>query len=242
MERFGFLPDNARPSNPYGMPIGLTVSQSRNTLAKGRQMVGFNCAACHTGQIGYRGKRLRIDGAPALIDLQGYQVEFKASLEAALKDPQKLLTLLIAMSRDQKAASPGENVYASDPALQNAADVNAKPTADPKFHSISSKTADAAQPAALGFADSMKSNLTFLKARLAYVNHGKLILDGTEPGPGRVDAFGAARNFLFPEYAMKMQSPVSFPFLWSVPDPAQPRPSGDETGWIHYDGNTNSIL
>ena len=67
MERFGFLPDNAGPSNPYGMPIGLTVSQSRNTLAKGRQMVGFNCAACHTGQIGYRGKRLRIDGATASI-------------------------------------------------------------------------------------------------------------------------------------------------------------------------------
>ena len=68
MERFGFLPDNAGPSNPYGMPIGLTVSQSRNTLAKGRRMVGFNCAACHTAQIAYRGKRLRIDGAPALID------------------------------------------------------------------------------------------------------------------------------------------------------------------------------
>ncbi len=242
MERFGFLPDNAGPWNPYGMPIGLTVSQSRNTLARGRLMVGFNCAACHTAQIGYRGKWLRVDGAPALIDLQGYQVEFKASLEATLKDPQKLLALLIAMSRDQKAASPGENAYSSDPALQNAGDVSAKPTADPKFHSVSSKTADAAQPDTLGFKDRMKSDITFLKARLAYVNHGKLILDGTEPGPGRVDAFGAARNFLFPEYAMKMQSPVSFPFLWSVPDPAQPRTSGDETGWIHYDGNTNSIL
>ena len=106
MDRFGFLPDNAGPTNPYGMPIGLTVSLSRNTLSKGRQMVGFNCAACHTGQIAYRGKHLRIDGAPALIDLQGYQMDFKASLEAALKDPKKLLALLVALGRDQKAQPP----------------------------------------------------------------------------------------------------------------------------------------
>jgi cytochrome c5 len=246
MDRFGFLPDNAGPSNPYGMPIGLTVSLSRNTLSKGRQMVGFNCAACHTGQIAYRGKQLRIDGAPALIDLQGYQMEFKDSLEAALKDPQKLLALLVILGRDQNAQPPAEKMdqYVSDPALQTGADVQSKPTADPKFHSISSKTADAARPsaAAPSFRDSMKSNITFLKARLAYVNHGKLILDGTEPGPGRVDAFGAARNFLFPEHALKMQSPVSFPFLWNVPDPAQQSAPDGEVNWIHYDGNTNSIL
>src|SRR5260370_8694622 len=67
MERFGFLPDNTSPLNPYGIPIGLTVSPSRNTLMKGREMVGFNCAACHTGQITYRRKTLPIAGTPPLI-------------------------------------------------------------------------------------------------------------------------------------------------------------------------------
>src|SRR5262249_40910760 len=151
-----------------------------------------------------------------------------------------------ALGREEKAPAPAEAMdrYASDPALQTAADVPSRPTADPKFHAISSKTADAAQPvaAAASFRESMKTNITFLKARLAYVNHGKLILDGTEPGPGRVDAFGAARNFLFPAHAMKMQSPVSFPFLWNVPDPAQQSSPESEVNWIHYDGNTNSIL
>jgi len=66
-------------------------------------------------------------------------------------------------------------------------------------------------------------------------------VDGTPPGPGRVDAFGAARNLLFPKYAMKMQSPVSFPFIWDVPDNTQVR-DGDGFVWIHYDGDTNSIL
>jgi mono/diheme cytochrome c family protein len=45
---------------------------------------------------------------------------------------------------------------------------------------------------------------------------------------------------LFPQYAMKMQSPVSFPFIWNVPDNIGRKPS--DFGWIHYDGNTNSIL
>jgi hypothetical protein len=69
----------------------------------------------------------------------------------------------------------------------------------------------------------------------------KLLLDGTEPGPGRIDAFGAARNLLFPKNAIRMQSPVSFPFLWDVPDTTQQLSGGDAV-WIHYDGNTNSIL
>ena len=41
---------------------------------------------------------------------------------------------------------------------------------------------------------------------------------------------------------MKKQSPVSFPFLWNVPDTIQQREAGEELRWIHYDGNTNSIL
>jgi hypothetical protein len=69
-----------------------------------------------------------------------------------------------------------------------------------------------------------------------------LILDGTPPGPGRVDALGAARHFLFSQYAAKLQSPVSFPFIWSIPDNAAQKWTAASTGWIHYDGNTNSIM
>src|SRR5882724_4398622 len=32
MERFGFLPDRAGASNPYGLPVGLTVSRTGWTL------------------------------------------------------------------------------------------------------------------------------------------------------------------------------------------------------------------
>ena len=245
MERFGFLPDHVGPTNPYGLPVGLTVSRSRDAGTVGLEIVGFNCAACHVAELTYQGKRVRIDGAPALVDLQAYQVEFKQSLEAALKNPEKLLALVVAIDKQQNApdtpSREDAGQYAGEQEVQTAGDVEAAPNADPSFHSVSSTVADAARPAPRGtFRERLKTDIAFLKARLAHVQNGKLLLDGTEPGPGRIDAFGAARNLLFPQYAVKMQSPVSFPYIWSIPDNVGRQPKDFQ--WIHYDGDTNSIL
>ncbi|MFN7997162.1 MAG: di-heme-cytochrome C peroxidase [Bryobacteraceae bacterium] len=248
MERFGFIPDAAGPQNPHGLPVGITVTRSRSAGASGIEMAGFNCAACHVGQITYRGKIVRVDGAPSLINLQAYQMEFKDSLDAALKDPRKALALVIAMDREQRHGdTPTDAVavkYAEDPTLKTASDVGASPTADKTLHTVSSKAADSAAPGTGGktFSERLKTDIAFLKARLAYMKNGKLLVDGTEPGPGRVDAFGAARNLIFTKFAVKMQSPVSFPFLWSLPDNTKAASTKSEIGWIHYDGNTNSIL
>lgn len=54
----------------------------------------------------------------------------------------------------------------------------------------------------------------------------------TADGPGRVDAFGVARNRLYPEGAVPLTAPVSFPHLWGF---AQNR-------WLHYDANTTSVM
>jgi hypothetical protein len=249
LARFGFIPDATSPANPHGLPVGLTTVHSRDKSLTGLEMVGFNCAACHVAEVSYRGKRLLIDGAPAMVNLQSYQVEFKDSLDATLRDPAKVVALVIAMDRDQQAgdtpASADTSSYASDPAAKTAGAVTAAPTADANFHSVSSQTADATDASAAlkgqTFAARFRRDVALLKARLAYLKNGKLLMDGTEPGPGRIDAFGAARNLLFPKDAVKMQSPVSFPFIWDVPDTTQQR-SGSDSIWIHYDGNTNSIL
>jgi hypothetical protein len=248
LERFGFVPDAARPNNPHGLPIGMTVVRSRNANLSGMQMVGFTCAACHLGEISYHGKYLRIDGAPSLIDLQAYQVEFANSLDATLRDPKKLLALILAMEREQNGpiSSPNEKGATYDAgSLQSAADVPEKSNADSSFHSVPSKIADTttySRGASLSFAQRAQADVAILKARLAYVKHGALLVNGTEPGPGRIDAFGAARNLLFSNYATKMQSPVSFPYIWEVPDGTQQKLTGTDAQWIHYDGNTNSIL
>jgi mono/diheme cytochrome c family protein len=54
-------------------------------------------------------------------------------------------------------------------------------------------------------------------------------LDG---GYGRVDAFGGARNLLFPADAKPATAPVCYPYLWGF----------SETAFFHYAANTNSIL
>jgi hypothetical protein len=249
MERFGFIPDATSAANPHGLPVGLTTIHSRDRSHTGLEMVGFNCAACHVGEVRYRGKRLRIDGAPSLVDLESYQVELKKSLDATLHDPRKWGPLVAAMVRDlgagESPSSADTSSYASDPAGKAAGEVAAAPTADKNFHSVSSQAADAADTSVAlrgqTVAASWHRALALAKARLAYLKNGELLLNGTEPGPGRIDAFGAARNLLFPKDAIRMQSPVSFPFIWDVPDTTQQR-SGTETVWIHYDANTNSIL
>jgi hypothetical protein len=172
-------------------------------------------------------------------------VEFKESLDAVMKNPRELVALIVAMEKQRNTPdTPSDQEagkYAGEPAVQTAGNVEAIPNADSSFHSVPSAVADAARPAPEpGFEGRLKADIALLKARLAYLKNGKLLVDGTEPGPGRVDAFGAARNLLFPQYAVKMQSPVSFPFIWSVPDNIGRKPA--DFKWIHYDGDTNSIL
>jgi hypothetical protein len=249
MERFGFIPDAVSSWNPHGLPIGLSAGRSRNGSHFGLEEVGFNCAGCHVSELTYQGKRLLIDGAPSHVDLQAYQVELKESLEATMHDPMKLAALVVAINRALLAGETPTNedasTYASDPAAQTASKVTPAPTGDKTFHSKPSRQADATDPAAGLRRESplarFRSTVALVKAQFAYVENGKLLLDGTEPGPGRVDAFGAARNLLFPRDAVKMRSPVSFPFIWDVPDTSQQRSEADAV-WIHYDGNTNSIL
>jgi len=76
MNHFRYLPQKATFSNPDALPVGFVKDSYR-----GKNYIGYTCAACHTGQINYEGTGIRIDGAPASADLDG----FMASLSKALK-------------------------------------------------------------------------------------------------------------------------------------------------------------
>ena len=76
LARFGFLTDAASATNPGGLPVGFAVDtvvdpESGETV----QVVGLTCAACHTGQLDYQGKGVRIDGGTAGADLASFQTE-----------------------------------------------------------------------------------------------------------------------------------------------------------------------
>jgi len=76
LARFGFLPDAASPQNPNGLPVGFAKDTVVDpTSGQTVEVLGLTCAACHTGQVEYRGKGIRIDGGSATIDLASFQTE-----------------------------------------------------------------------------------------------------------------------------------------------------------------------
>ncbi|HYI03015.1 di-heme-cytochrome C peroxidase [Hyalangium sp.] len=93
LTRFRFLPQHKTPNNPDALPVG---------FARHKDKVGLTCAACHTGQINYRGTAMRIDGAPALIDFVGLLRAMKAALAATLADDAKLARFAAAVPRGGK--------------------------------------------------------------------------------------------------------------------------------------------
>jgi hypothetical protein len=73
-----------------------------------------------------------------------------------------------------------------------------------------------------------------LRARAAFLLglYGRNDVPQTDPGFGRVDAFGGARNLFFPDHLGPMTAPISYPHLWTL----------KQTVWLHWDGNTTSVL
>ena len=81
INRFRYLPQKATLSNPDALPIGFV-----KTTYKGKDYLGFTCAACHTGQINYKGTGIRIDGAPAAADNDLFIGDLAKSLRTTLTE------------------------------------------------------------------------------------------------------------------------------------------------------------
>ena len=76
--RYGYLPNPASPTP--GLPVGFTVDGSGSDT-----MVGMTCAACHTRQINVRGTEYRIDGGPAIVDLQSLLEDLNSAVARVLR-------------------------------------------------------------------------------------------------------------------------------------------------------------
>lgn len=80
--RFGFLPEKKSKSNPDGLPVGVTVADD---------YIGLNCAACHTQQLKYEGKFIRIDGGQSMMDLSMFLTAIESSMQTTLDDDNKYI-------------------------------------------------------------------------------------------------------------------------------------------------------
>jgi len=86
LESFGYLPEKSSLKNPSGLPIGFTITRYRNGIPRA---LGFNCAACHTNQLNYNGKRYLIEGAPSVANFDRMNRHLVKALQQTLEDDQK---------------------------------------------------------------------------------------------------------------------------------------------------------
>ena len=78
LDRYGYLPN---PASTAGLPVGFTTNVGNNTT-----YLGMNCAACHTRQIDVAGTSYRIDGGPAITDLQNFFADLDEAVARVLSD------------------------------------------------------------------------------------------------------------------------------------------------------------
>jgi len=84
MDNFRYLPQKPTFFNPDGLPVGFVKEGYQ-----GKDYVGYTCAACHTGQVNYKGQALRIDGGPAMADMVGFLTALEKGMKATQVDVQK---------------------------------------------------------------------------------------------------------------------------------------------------------
>ncbi len=80
LARYGFLPNPK--SNEQGLPVGFTVAEEN-----GDKIIGLNCSACHTRQIDVSGIAYRIDGGPAITDMQSFFTDLDTAVNTVLTGP-----------------------------------------------------------------------------------------------------------------------------------------------------------
>ncbi len=89
LRRLGFIVDGVTTDaqNPYGWAVGFVIGDPKTS--GGIPMAGINCAACHTGQIDYKGTAIRINGGPGMLDSDGFFVSLFTALVATDSDPAR---------------------------------------------------------------------------------------------------------------------------------------------------------
>jgi hypothetical protein len=105
-----YLPQKATFFNPDALPVGFVKERYQ-----GRDYVGLTCSACHTGQVNYQGRALRIDGGPAMADMVALLTDMSQALRQTQRQPdrdnprlQRFIDQVLALDNDFSTAEQVE--------------------------------------------------------------------------------------------------------------------------------------
>jgi mono/diheme cytochrome c family protein len=95
-------------NNPDSLPIGISKTVVSSGQYKGVYM-GMTCAACHTGQVQYKGKQIRIDGGVAnRFEINTWIRSLSDSLNATLSDPARFRVLFTTIQKSNPSIDEKE--------------------------------------------------------------------------------------------------------------------------------------
>ncbi len=89
LRKWGFIIEDTTKTaaNPYGWPLGFTVSDP--AVSNGIPVAGVTCAACHTGQLDYHGVSILIEGGQANVNLPAFQAAAFGAIGSTVNDPKR---------------------------------------------------------------------------------------------------------------------------------------------------------
>ena len=89
LEGFGFIPDSSSDQNPDALPVGFTRQDDFTDPYSGQKntVLGLTCAACHTGELFFANKAIRIDAGPSMLNLKKFQTALGFAVLWTYYDP-----------------------------------------------------------------------------------------------------------------------------------------------------------
>lgn len=218
INRYGYLPQYATSRDPDGLPVGFV----KDTFRK-RDYLGFTCAACHTGQVNYNGVGIRIDGGPAASDLDTFVRDLAAALNATQNTPDVLARFakrVLARGHYDNEQQVVDALKATTQQLKIYNTVNHSHTEYgyarlDAFGRIYNRVLEHVLTAAQ-LKRSLKGIVADATLDTAFAN-----LDGPISGTEREHIYqmlsSAQLNELKTRVTNEPNAPVSYPFLWDIP-------------------------
>jgi hypothetical protein len=98
--RYGLTPQPPDPIyNPDGLPLGIARTAVDDGRFKG-QWAGLTCAACHNGQLEYKGTKIRVSGGTnTAFDVHAFVNSLDDALRATVSDPAKFERLVAKLDK-----------------------------------------------------------------------------------------------------------------------------------------------
>ncbi len=92
LARYGYLPSAPAASGAAPLPIGFVRDGAPND-----PQLGMTCAACHTGELRYKGRAWRVDGGRADADFQTFLTELGAAARLTASDDARFVAFAAAV-------------------------------------------------------------------------------------------------------------------------------------------------